>query len=247
MSRQTMLSLFFALSLGSTLAAPRALAQGGCCVEFDNGGGTATMPPNCSYFGLMRIENGLPAGTTIDIDADLGGFFGIVEGPGGALGGTQSTFNGLLTMTMTGTGALGGFNRIIFMPVNGIFDFGLRNPGDPVQAFPGDVVLLTGQVFGDPDFDHISLNAGSSLGRPGPGASTLGDLGGTGTGPWNVDSFFDVEYEISFVGAPGSVLQNLGGTTVHTSRFAVCATPTSVPGAAREVPARWGEVKQLFR
>jgi hypothetical protein len=56
-----------------------------------------------------------------------------------------------------------------------------------------------------------------------------------------VESFFDVCYEISFVGAPGSVLEGLGGTTSDCDGFYL-GFPTSVtdarliPGVAAGAP-----------
>ena len=58
--------------------------------------------------------------------------------------------------------------------------------------------------------------AGSAFGLPSSGETTLTDLGG---GNWNVDSFFDVVYEIEFVGAPGSALEGFGGITTRNLRM----------------------------
>ncbi len=49
-------------------------------------------------------------------------------------------------------------------------------------------------------------------------STTLTRLGGIGT-DFHVDSFFDVSYEIDFVGAPGSILDGMAGTTVDVARI----------------------------
>jgi hypothetical protein len=184
----------------------------------DNGFGTVALPPACptGYEGPLSISVGLPAGTTIDIDAELTNYFLVIETPGGALGGDLQSFQAELQMTMTGTGALGGFNRFITMQVACETHTGPRTPGMAVQSFPSDFFTLTGSIFGDPDFDDLSIVAGTSVGLPSPGHTTLTEIGGT---TFNVDSFFDVSYRISFTGAPGSILEGFAGTTPGTEPF----------------------------
>ncbi len=243
MPRQAVV-LLLALFSSIVLAAP-AMAQGGCCVISNNGAGTGSMPPLCSYNGLMQIVDGLN-NATINIEADLGSFVNTLELVGGNLGGTQATFDAELILQMTGTGDLDFFSRTIFVPIAGIFDFGPRALGDAVQTFPGDVVTLSGAIFGDPDFDLIIVSAGTNFGMPGPGETTLTRIGPPGDA-FEVESFFDVFYSIQFSGADGSVLQNQAGTTRDTKRFEICSTPTSVPGPVFGTSANWGEIKQLFR
>ena len=72
-----------------------------------------------------------------------------------------------------------------------------------------DIFSLQGAIFGDPDFDLIQIRAGTNFGLPSPGATTLTELPG---GDFQVDSFFDVFYEIEFVGEPGSDLEGFAGT-----------------------------------
>ena len=103
--------LFIAALIAVPVASEAQLCQ---CQLPDNGSGTVTMPPACvdGYIGSMQIVTGLTFGTTILIEAKLKDFLGVVENPGGVLGGTFSTFvNATLEMKMTGTGTLAGFNR----------------------------------------------------------------------------------------------------------------------------------------
>jgi uncharacterized repeat protein (TIGR01451 family) len=165
---------------------------------------------------LMNIIDGLPPGTTIDIVPTLHSFTVTFSGPGGSLGGERQVFEATLTMEMIGTGDLTGFTRVIAMPIGAETHIAPRTPGDPVQTFPADVFQLQGQVIGDPDFQNLTLTAGTDFGLPSPGQTTLTQLP---SGDFAVDSFFDLTYQIDFVGTPGSILEGLSGTTVDTVRI----------------------------
>jgi len=119
-------------------------------------------------------------------------------------------------MTMTGTGALTGFNRNIDLPIIVELHSGPRTPGDPIQTFATELIMLQGVITGDPNFDQLQLVAGSSFGLPSPGQATLTELGG---GLYHVDSFFDVTYQIDFTSTPGSILEGMSGTTTGTARI----------------------------
>ena len=53
---------------------------------------------------------------------------------------------------------------------------------------------------------------------PSPGQTTLTRLGPAGS-DFNVDSFFDITYQIEFEGCDGSMLADLAGTTQGTIRM----------------------------
>jgi len=220
-----------------------AFAQEPCPCELpDNGAGTVTMPPDCldRYVGYLEIVDGLVA-ATIEIEATLLDYANVLEIIGGGLGGTQSSFDAVLRMQMTGTGALSGFSRTIHMPVSGVADWGPRVLNDAVQSFPGELVDLQGEVLFDPDFDELRFRTGSDLGLPASGTTTLTRLGGSGS-DFQVDSFFDIAYEIEFVGALGSVLQDMGGTTTgRDATLEVCYSASIVQGTT------WGTIKALYR
>jgi hypothetical protein len=223
-----------------------ASAQTECpCVAPENGSGTATLiPTTCQvgYLGFMQIEAGLPAGDTIDCQAELHSFFNVTEVPGGSLGGHTQAWNATLTLTMSGTGSLGGFNRIVHVPVAGTSESAPRTFGSAVQSFTHNLTSLTGQLFGDPDFCTMQVNAGTAATLPAsPGSSTLTRLGPPGA-DWQFDSFFDITYKITFQGCPGSLLEGYNGTTQKTHRFQVCTQP---PVAVAE--DTWTNIKRLFQ
>jgi len=180
------------------------------------------LPPSCTEGYVSPSEahmiiDGLPAGSEIIVDATHNEFFNVVRAPGGNLGGEIEQFTSFVQLHMTGTGALAGYER--FIGLNNVAvetHVGPRNPSDPVQSFPTEMVNLFGQLFGDPDFAQFSITARSGNGLPSPGHTTLTELPG---GDFNVDSFFDIEYRIDFQGAPGSLLEGLSGSTTATIRM----------------------------
>jgi hypothetical protein len=121
-------------------------------------------------------------------------------------------------LTMTGTGTLAGFNRVILLPAACESHTGPRLPYDPVQSFDTDMFRIQGQIpAGDPDFDLLRITGGTSFGMPSPGHTTL-TRQPSGT-DWSVDSFFDITYRIDFVGAPGGPLAGRSGSTTATIRM----------------------------
>jgi hypothetical protein len=203
------------------------------CVVPDNGSGTVDLPPvGCAYVSpadLHRIIDGLPPGTTINVAARHERFFNVTRSPGGSLGGEVETSDSSLNLQLSGTGGLAGYNRLLGMPAAFETHVGPRTPGDPVQSFDTDMFRLQGQLPpGDPDFDLLRITAGTGLGMPSPGHTTLTLQPG---GTWNVDSFFDITYRIDFVGAPGGPLAGMSGSTTGTIRM------TAAGGGCADDPA----------
>jgi hypothetical protein len=210
------------------------------CVVADNGNGTANLPPEgCGYVSpaeLHMMIDGLPPGTEIIVSAEHAAFFVRDRFPDGQ-GGEIEVFDSSLMMEMRGTGDLAGFQRMIEFPIQCVAQTGRRDLSQPVQMFPNRMLQLQGELFGDPDFEFLRIRAGEETGLPpSVGQTTLtrmpsdGDQGATN---WNVDSFFDIVYEIEFQGAPGSILGPFGGLTQGTvpMQAGVPAGPTGIPEA----------------
>lgn len=193
-------------------------ATGLPCVAPDNGGGTVDLPANCPYItdGVMEIINGLPPGTTIESNSQLGNFFGVIASPGGTLGGEIQQGSAVMMLDMDGTGALVGYNRMINMPMSFETHSAPRIPGTSPQSFDAAIWTLQGQIVGDPDFDLLRITGGGGFGLPSPGHTTLTSVGG---GSWNVESFFDITYRIDFVGRAGGPLSGMSGSTTGTIRM----------------------------
>ena len=223
-----------------------------CVVPENAAGGTITLPPDgCEYLSpeeVHMIIDGLPTSppTTIELapihtkficERQPGAGFPdcpldptLCEETGGDLGGQVDCFLSDLELDIQGTGALGTFQRQITLQVACQVHTGPRTSGDAVQDFDTKMKFLQGDLFGDPDFDFLSVRAGDGFGLPSPGHTTLTRLGPPGS-DFAVDSFFDVFYEIDFQGAPGSVLDGMSGTTTATIRMVTgSAPPTCVGG-----------------
>jgi hypothetical protein len=230
-ARRTSLTLFAVLATLFFTVAISGSALGDPCVVNDPGG-TVTLPPDgCPYLTgdeVHEITVGLPVGTTIELAPihkdficgdriDAACSVPIIPGvsceePGGSLGGQEDCFESTLEFDVSGTGLLAAFSRTIILQASTVVvDTGARTSGDPVQSFPTEMVALNAQLFGDPDFCVLDIRVGNAHGLPpSTGHTTLTDLGGNN---WNVDSFFDVTYEIDFEGCVGSLLAGYEGTT----------------------------------
>ncbi|MCP4899323.1 MAG: hypothetical protein GY906_20355, partial [bacterium] len=184
------------LCLMTLLAGTVAASDRSFCAGVDDGTGTVELPPHgCAYLSpdeVFMITEGLPAGTTIELDPLLDTFFCTTTPcglPGGTLGGEVESFDAMMKWQLEGTGDLAGFERIIHLPIAVQTHSGPRNPGDAVQTFPADLFQMQGGIVGDPDFDQLQLTAGTGFGLPSPGQTTLTRRHG---GPFSVDSFFDI-------------------------------------------------------
>jgi hypothetical protein len=181
--------------------------------------GTAKLPANCPNGYVTPKEavvalNGLPPGEPILGQLSFFNILHILESAGGSLGGSVQTFSARHRFDMHGTGTLAGWSRVIDVPVSGKAERAAYVPGATPQSAPTDMVELTGQITGDPDFDLLRIAAGTAFGSPSPGHTTL-----TAGSDWSVDSFFDIEYRIDFIGAPGGPLAGMSGSTTSTERY----------------------------
>ena len=211
------------------------------CVVPDNGSGTADLPPlGCGYVTLtpMQILNGLPAGSTIEIEGLLNNFMNIVRFPGGTLGGEVEQYLAGYQMNLAGTGGLAAFVRPASMQVQCETHAAPRVPWALVQSFPTEFFVFQGQITGDPDFDLLRITGGSAFGMPSPGNTMLSAQPAS---QWNVDSFFDITYRVDFVGKSGGPLGGMSGSTTGTIRLQ-CGIPQPVPVEE----GSWGRIKALY-
>ena len=227
-----------ALVLMLTLPALSAMAQAPC-VLVDNGSGTVDLPPEgCGYLTPTEVHelidaSELPPGTTIEFDIDhrnfvcsqgsggptgYGGSCSVVvdpvtcEGPGPVAGTVVECFASDAVINLTGTGAFAGYSEQLTLP---IFTEVLSNrgPGDPTPSFGTEMTWISGDLppAASSNFCVLSIAGGTdNTGVPNLGQVDLTPLSGS---RFQVDSFFDVSYRITYVGCPGSILDGLSGVS----------------------------------
>ena len=210
------------LSFLSAAVSPLVHAQP--CVVPDTAGTVVLPPAGCEYLSpsdVHMIINGLTGPATIEVAAIHKDFICAYQGCGTPfvcnqadntifLGGEKECVETTLELNMQGTNALAGFNRTISMPAFMETHTDVRPPGD-LQVFNAEMTSLFGLIAGDPDFTSLTIVAGRNQGlAPATGQVTATRLSPT---QFNVESFFDIPYQISFQGAPGGRLAGLSGTT----------------------------------
>ncbi len=210
------------------------------CKAEDNGSGTIDLPPPCNYFTSQQpfmIIDGLPPGTTINVHVIHGGFTQIVVTPGGVFpGGQIQQFDCAIQLDLEGTGVLAGFSANVFLTGPVEIHSGPTQLGEPVQTFPTEMralladALLPGPLLPDALFELFELVAGADFGLPSPGQTTLVEVTPV-AGPveYLVDSQFDVNYEITFIGAQGGPLEGMAGSTEGISSLGTLVPQVGVP------------------
>ena len=236
----------FALTL---FVAPATQAQP-CCTLPDNGGGTVDLPPNCldGYDGSLELIEGLPPGSTVEMDARLKNLVLVSQTPGGSLGGTIEVFTGTMELEVTGTGTLAGFSRTLNVSIDGETHSAPRTPGAAVQSFDIEVYRLKGVLTGDYDFSLLWFEGGSVYGLDSPGHTTLTRTGGPGT-DFEVESTFEYNYRIQFEGQQESYwIEGWRGITLDLqSDFDLCSASAALGIPETTLPIVAGAAPNPFR
>jgi hypothetical protein len=215
----------FGLALAAGAAYAITNPPTGPCLVTDNGSGTVNLPPDgCEYLSADQVHfiiDGLPQNTTIVLGARHLDFLcrklGQCGTPGGPLGGEVEDFNSTAVFQLSGTGALSGWTRTLSVPLGVRTATAPRTPGAQVQTFNTEMLLLQGSISNDPDFDLFEVTGGTNNGFPSPGSTTLTRQGTSNL--FQVDSSFNVGYQIRFIGAPGGKLAGFTGKTQGTVKM----------------------------
>ena len=165
--------------------------------------------------GLLVLDDG--NGTFIHATVRMENVRNATSGAGGGRSGTQETFDADVVLDFVGLGPLfpNDYQRTLTVPgVSVVVDHD-PHADQVAQILFGDVISLDGLFDGaavsDPDFLTLSLRAGSAFSLPSPGQSELLRQSGSPT-QYEIDSFFDITFEIEFTGAPGGPLDGLNQT-----------------------------------
>lgn len=205
------------------------------CVLPNNGAGTVDLPPvGCTYSGAGDFHvdaMGMPE-ALLNLSVTQG-LFSAISGPsaGGSLSGDTVTYNSQLLINVEGFGTFAGYSRFLSLTaLASIVDLAPRPGGAALQGFETALQHLNVELTGDPDFDLLRITAGGNNALPSPGFTTARLLP---SGSYAVDSFFDVTYEIVFVGAAGGPLAGRSGITTDTVRVQLGNGVSEVPRFVR--------------
>ena len=190
------------------------------------------LAPIHKEFACACIVSNLPAGGTCPTpDAICADPDPIPGNPGN--GPATEMFNSALELHLTGTGLLSALNCNVKMPA-GVMVTTEDRPAGTTQTFATEMNYLGGQVTNPPScpgiFQSLTIEAGDLLGLSASSGQTTLTLQPAGN--WKVDSYFDVYYRISFVGASGGPLNGMSGTTTAATPIHMIAqdSPPVVPG-----------------
>ena len=200
--------------------------------------GTALVPPKaCVYIPVADYHRLKEAGFPVALlNMWHFGFINVVLDWNHVPGFDLEEFDSTLTIEIDGEGSLEGYKRKVEVEAHCKVETGVRGPGN--QTFSNDMVYLYAELEGDADFEYLRISVGTELGlEASTGETTLTALG---DGTFQVDSFFDINYQIEFQGSVGGPLDGYGDTFVDTVRM------EAVSG--RPIPAlsEWGMVVMIL-
>jgi hypothetical protein len=194
------------------------------CIGVPTVDGTIPLPPPCGYYSPAQVHvilNGFPPSTELRLNANHQRFFNVHLSEALQPGNTVETFDSDLEMHLTGTGILSTLDCPVTMtPVHVVVETEPPQAGQPIQDFKANMRSLTGNTFlSDPPcnpFQSLILEAGTDHGLSSPGhVREVRRPDGT----YDVNSYFDINVRMSFVGKPGSVLDGMSGTTTQIVRM----------------------------
>lgn len=171
----------------------------------------SNLPPDDDYVSPADVHLAIKNGdVTLAIgDARHARFFNVTTAPGGLLGGEIERFDSTLVFQFTGTGPLEGWSRTVAIPAKSETHIGPRDPKAPTQSFDTLMYRIEGEIKGDPDFEYLSIVAGTGNGLDSPGHTTFYQQR---DGSWLYESYFNIKYTASFRGASGSKLDGIEDT-----------------------------------
>jgi len=187
-----------------------APAASGACFVSAGPTGVVLPPIGCGYITPAQVhvllnDPSTPASVIMQLWIDHANFLCLSTGtpgpcqvhPGGPLGGEVEVSDTTLTLEIFGTGELEGYRRSVVLKADTITATGPRDAKAPYQDFANEMMHLDAVLEGDEDFKLLRITAGTENGFDSSGRTTIklrrNNL-------YEVTSFFDINYEIEFVG-----------------------------------------------
>lgn len=200
------------LAFGALLALPPKV-YGHQPLYGANKDGTVGMPLAYSFYDAIYEYHGvLDRVPRSLVDVIHGWFTNVDVRSGGELGGRIVTADSWAAIDIAGQPPFEGFHHTLRVPIHCEAHEAPRTPFAAEQSFETNMVKLEGGIGpedGDPVFESFTIHAGRHLdpALDSPGVTTLlstcGDAACGAPGdpccPFEVDSWFDVTYQISYV------------------------------------------------
>lgn len=196
-----------------------ALGEASTCPVPDNGTGTVDIPPNCPL--TSDAGSPVPIGT-LDGTFTVDSFFDVFYLYGGDVSGGMMNFSANLTLSLTSRCDPTFLREVNLNVRDAQMLVGPRVPGAAVQSFDTEIVAMQGELFGDPDFDTLTITASPYHKHHGH-VTVLKIAAGGGGGDFTVDSFFDITYRIDYQGTANGALGGQGGTVLAPVRLSSSA------------------------
>ena len=208
-------SLLTVFAAAQEPAPTRAIAASSCITKAAPGG--SILPPiDCGYITPAKVHQLLkdpntPDSVRLELEINHRRFLCLkprLNGPckiakGGPLGGQLEHFDSTLVIDITGTGDFADYKRTLALDAYTITATSELDPNAETQTIANEMVAIEAVLKDDVDFSYLRIVAGTANGLESRGETTITRVG---DGTWEIDSFFDIQYQIEVEADPKGAL-----------------------------------------